>query len=58
MFYFLPDDFEDLNDQIEQICERIEELGKEAGESCQQGAETWHDNFAFEEKPAPAVHVV
>ena len=49
MFYFLPEDFEDLNDQIEQICEKIKELGKEAGESCQEGAETWHDNFAFEE---------
>ena len=47
MFYFLPEDFEDLNDQIEQICEKIKELGKEAGESCQEGAETWHDNFAF-----------
>ena len=49
MFYFLPEDFEDLNDQIERIREKIKELGREAGESCQEGAETWHDNFAFEE---------
>jgi len=49
MFYFLREDFEELNARIRKLYERIKKLGKEAGESCQEGAETWHDNFAFEE---------
>lgn len=49
MYFFTRDDFELLNEQIEKICEKIKEIGKEMGKSCQEGAETFHDNFAYED---------
>jgi transcription elongation GreA/GreB family factor len=48
-YYFLPEDFKMLNNQIKRIVERIKAIGREMGKSCQEGAETFHDNFAFEE---------
>ncbi|MEK7588912.1 MAG: GreA/GreB family elongation factor [Patescibacteria group bacterium] len=48
-YYFLPKDFEELNIKIIDICEKIKEIGKEMGRSCQEGAETFHDNFAHED---------
>ncbi len=48
-YYFLREDFEKLNQQIREISDRIREIGREMGNSCQEGAETYHDNFAFEE---------
>ena len=48
-FYFLPEDYEGLNREIECIVRRIKLIGRDMGESCQQGAETYHDNFAYEE---------
>jgi len=48
MFYFLREDFEGLNAQIDKICEKIKEIGQEMGRSCKEGAETFHDNFAYE----------
>jgi transcription elongation factor GreA len=48
-FYFLREDFEKLNEQIQEINNRIREIGQEMGISCQEGAETFHDNFAYEE---------
>ena len=47
--YFLREDFEELNGQIEAISTRVAEIGQEMGDSCQEGAETFHDNFAFED---------
>jgi len=49
MFYFLKEDFEELNAQIEKLCKKIREIGQEMGKSCQEGAETFHDNFAHED---------
>ncbi len=49
MFYFTHEDFNELNNQIEKICDRIKEIGHEMGKSCQEGAETFHDNFAYED---------
>jgi len=49
MYYFLPHDFEELNAQIDRICTTIKEIGQEMGASCREGAETFHDNFAFED---------
>ncbi|MBA3046928.1 GreA/GreB family elongation factor [Patescibacteria group bacterium] len=48
-YYFFKEDFEQLNKQIEIIRERIKSIGKEMGVSCQEGAETFHDNFAYED---------
>jgi len=48
-YYFLPDDFDSLQKQIHKIRERIKAIGKEMGESCSEGAETFHDNFAYED---------
>jgi transcription elongation GreA/GreB family factor len=49
MYYFLKEDFEALNAEIEKIADKIKEIGKEMGKSCQEGAETFHDNFAYED---------
>jgi transcription elongation GreA/GreB family factor len=48
-FYFLREDFEKLGEQIVQVNARIREIGREMGQSCQEGAETFHDNFAYED---------
>jgi transcription elongation GreA/GreB family factor len=48
-YYFFPEDFRKLNHEIEQIICRIKQIGHEMGQSCQEGAETFHDNFAYEE---------
>lgn len=49
MLYFLPEDFVALNDEIDGVIEKIREYGKEIGRSCKEGAETFHDNFGFED---------
>lgn len=49
MLYFLREDFDKLNQKIVEVCKRMEKIGKEIGESCDEGSDTWHDNFAFEE---------
>jgi transcription elongation GreA/GreB family factor len=49
VYYFLRNDFEALNAEIEKIADKIKEIGKEMGESCREGAETFHDNFAYED---------
>lgn len=48
-FYFLPEDYSKLNALIGDISNRIKAIGKEMGASCEEGAETYHDNFAFED---------
>ena len=49
MYKFLPDDFKHLEQEIEQLSTRIKEIGQDMGKSCQEGAETFHDNFAYEQ---------
>jgi len=49
MFYFLREDFDELNSQIKAICEKIKAIAEDIGKSCQEGSETYHDNFALEE---------
>ena len=49
MYYFLKNDFEALDAAIEKIANEIKQIGKEMGRSCQEGAETFHDNFAYED---------
>lgn len=49
MYYFLKKDFDALNTEIEKIADKIKEIGHEMGKSCQEGAETFHDNFAYED---------
>jgi len=49
VYYFLKKDFDALNTEIEKIADRIKEIGHEMGKSCQDGAETFHDNFAYED---------
>lgn len=48
-FYFLRQDFEKLTALISEVSDRIREIGREMGVSCREGAETYHDNFAYEE---------
>ncbi|MBU1409959.1 GreA/GreB family elongation factor [Myxococcota bacterium] len=48
-YYFLENDFSHLRNSIQEIKERILEIGQEMGMSCQEGAETFHDNFAYED---------
>jgi transcription elongation GreA/GreB family factor len=49
MYHFLPKDYQKLLDQIEKLRGRVKEIGKEMGESCREGAETFHENFAYED---------
>lgn len=48
-FFFLSHDYAKLNEQICSISEKIREIGHEMGISCEEGAETYHDNFAYED---------
>ena len=48
-YYFLREDIEKLSEQIHEIDARIKAIGQEMGASCEEGAETFHDNFAFED---------
>jgi len=48
-FYFLRDDFRQLEQRIKDTQTKIEESLKEMGENAQQDANVWHDNFGFED---------
>lgn len=48
-YFFLREDFLALEDKIAEVEEKVRECGREMALSCQEGAETFHDNFAFEE---------
>lgn len=48
-YYFLRRDLEELDRQIDTLLARLRDIGKEMGLSCQEGAETFHDNFAYED---------
>jgi len=47
--YFLQQDLDELDRRIAELEHLIREIGREMGESCSEGAETYHDNFAFED---------
>ena len=49
MYYFLKKDFEALSAEIEKAADKIKAAGQEMGKSCNEGAETFHDNFAYED---------
>ena len=49
MFYFLREDLDRLDGQIEELTDKLREAGQEMGASCEQGAETYHDNAPYEE---------
>lgn len=49
MKYFLKEDYDALCEEILSLCDKIKGIEKEMGASCQEGAETFHDNFAHEE---------
>lgn len=47
--YFLREDLDALNESIREVDDRIREILNQAGGSCQEGADTWHDNFEYED---------
>ena len=47
--YFLREDFEKLQAAIDEAEQRARNHGREMGISCDEGAETFHDNFAYED---------
>ena len=47
--YFLAEDLRALEQHMVELKGRIRAIGQEMGDSCQEGAETFHDNFAHEE---------
>lgn len=49
MHRFLQEDLNELDRQLEELGQRMRDICQQMGESCRQGAETSHDNFAFEE---------
>jgi len=49
MHYFLEQDLLALEESIKDAERRVKESIKEIGESCREGAETFHDNFGYEE---------
>lgn len=49
MDYFLKEDLDALDRKIEETRKEIEKALREIGDSCQQGAETSHDNPGYEE---------
>lgn len=48
-YFFTRHDFDGLNREIATACDRIKDAGAEMGLSCAEGAETFHDNFAYEQ---------
>mgnify|MGYP001567408397 CR=1 FL=1 len=48
-YFFTKEDLDVLNREISAVCDHIKDAGKEMGLSCQEGAETFHDNFAYEQ---------
>ena len=49
MFSFLLADYQALQTSINNLKKQMSDIGKEMGASCQEGAETFHDNFVHEE---------
>ena len=49
MDHFLPEDLEALDRAIDRVKQEINKALKEAGDSCGESSETWHDNPGYEE---------
>lgn len=49
MEYFLPEDLDALDRKVKEIQQEVDKSLREAGESCQTGHETWHDNPGYED---------
>jgi transcription elongation GreA/GreB family factor len=47
-YYFLKEDFDKLENKIEEIKTKMKNIFKEIGNGCQETSETYHDNFAYE----------
>jgi transcription elongation GreA/GreB family factor len=47
--HFLAEDLDALDQRIADLKETIREVGRQMGEACEQGAETFHDNFGWED---------
>ena len=48
-YFFTKEDFDALNQEILACCDRIKDAAREMALSCQEGADTFHDNFAYEQ---------
>ncbi len=48
-YYFTRNDLDALDRKIREIQARMDRVVEDLGDSAQQGAETWHDNFGHEE---------
>jgi len=48
-YLFLQKDFDRLNRRIGNVADQITEVGADMADWAAQGAETWHDNFGYEE---------
>jgi len=49
IYYFTPDGMKRFEAELKRISDRVETEGLKAGAACQESAETWHDNFGFED---------
>lgn len=49
MEYFLPEDLDALDKKVKEVQQEVDKSLLEAGESCQTGHETWHDNPGYED---------
>lgn len=49
VYYFLVEDYRRLGDKILEIMEQFKHIARDMGESCEEGAETFHDNFGWED---------
>jgi len=48
-YIFLQEDLDHLRSLLQNIHSQARQAGKDMGESCEEGAETFHDNFAYED---------
>lgn len=49
-YRFLRKDYDALLDKIEELAGALREAGQEKGRWANQSAETWHDNFGYEQE--------
>ncbi len=49
LYYFVMEDFNALEAKLEHLNAEVRRIGEDMGRSCGEGAETYHDNFAFED---------
>lgn len=49
-YRFLRKDYDALIAKIEELADGVKKAGEEKGHWAQQSAETWHDNFGYEQE--------